>query len=290
MKTLSSRLLIRCIGICILFLPVLASQAKEIQLSMPNQLMGLAQYWPNDKTKPAILVLHGFLQTGEFSTIQYITDELVNNEYPVLAPTLSLNVNLRRQGLTCDSIHTHNINDNNREIQLWLEWLKQQGYQSIILIGHSSGNLQLISFLQQNRDPAIKALIAVSPGTIWNPYKQEETIADIKKATAAKNSSPKTLNKYTLGFCEENYNSTAENFLSYANWTESHLLKSFKELNLANQVIIGSSDPYIPSQWAEKLRNANIKVTIIKGANHFFSGEAEFLLQDSIIKILDNDI
>jgi pimeloyl-ACP methyl ester carboxylesterase len=214
----------------------------------------------------------------------------VNNDYPVLAPTLSLNVNLRRQGLTCDSVHTHNISDNNREIKRWIQWLKQQGYQSIILIGHSSGNLQLVSYLHDNTDPAIKALIAVSPGTTWNPYKLEQTHHDILLATEAAKKSPSTLNKYSLGFCENNYTATAENYLSYASWSDTYLLQNIKQLTIRTDVIIGNKDPYLPAHWAERLRQENIKVTVIDGANHFFSGGAEFLLQDSIINTLNKDM
>lgn len=289
MKPLFFSQLIRCILLLSICLPAVPALAREVQLTMPNQRTAIAHYWSNDKDKPAVLVLHGFLQTSEFSTIQFITDELVNNDYPVLAPTLSLNVNLRRQGLACDSVHTHNISDNNQEIKHWIQWLKQQGYQSIILIGHSSGNLQLVSYLHDNPDPAIKFLIAVSPGTIWNPYKLEQTQHNILLATEAAKKSPTTLNKYSLGFCEDNYTATAKNYLSYASWSDTYLLKNIKELNVSTEVIIGNNDPYLPARWAEKLQQQGIKVTVIDGANHFFSGNAEFQLQDSIIKTLNKN-
>ncbi|MDH5484402.1 MAG: alpha/beta hydrolase [Gammaproteobacteria bacterium] len=289
MKSLFFSHLIRCILLLSVCLPAAPALAREVQLTMPNKQTAIAHYWPNDKNKTAVLVLHGFLQTSEFSTIQFITDELVNNDYPVLAPTLSLNVNLRRQSLACDSVHTHNINDNNQEIKRWIQLLEQQGYQSIILIGHSSGNLQLISYLHDYPDPAIKALIAVSPGTTWNPYKLEQTQHDILLATEAAKKSSSTLNKYSLGFCENNYTATAENYLSYANWSDTYLLNAIKQLNISTDVIIGNKDPYLPARWIERLRQQNINITVIDGANHFFSGDAEFLLQDSIITILNKD-
>jgi len=147
----------------------------------------------------------------------------------------------------------------------------------------------LISFLQSNTDPAIKHLITVSPGTAWNPNKLEQTIADIQQANKDIETSENTIEKYSLGFCEHNYKTTANNFLSYANWTETVLLKSFEDIKIKTQVIIGNNDPYIPNNWAKKLRKKNINVTVIDGANHFFNGDAEFLLQDNIINILDNN-
>ena len=255
---------VRLIVSLILYLAVSSAAAKDIQLEMPNKLIGIASYHPDNIDKTAILVLHGFLQTRDFSTIQFISNELIDNDYPVLIPTLSLNKNLRRQSLDCDSIHTHNLEDNNLEIKQWIHWLKKQGYQSIILIGHSSGNMQLISFLQNHPDPAIKRFIAISPGTTRNPYKQEQTIKDIQLAKQIAKTSSDNLSKYSLGFCEENYTSTAQNFLSYASWTETDLLIGLKELDIDTHVITGNDDPYVPDDWAEKLRQNNIKVTLIE--------------------------
>ncbi len=283
MKQLFRSHAIRGIILIILCLPSISITAKEIQLEMPNKLTGIAQYHPDNSDKAAVLVLHGFLQTHEFSTIQFITNELIDNNYPVLAPTLSLNIDLRHLSKACESIHTHNIEDNNPEIKQWVQWLKEQGHQSIILIGHSSGNLELISFLQNINDPAIKSLIAVSPGTTWNPYKQEQTIDDIRNAKKIARTSANDLNKYSLGFCEHNYTTTAKNFLSYSNWTEDRLLRSLQGLDIKTLVITGDNDPYVPDNWAEKLQKKDINVLVIKGANHFYSGDAEFLLQDSII-------
>ena len=280
---------IRGILFIILLLSASPITAKEIRLEMPNKLTGIASYHANDTDKAAVLVLHGFLQTHEFSTIQFIINALVDSDYPVLAPTLSLNTDLRRQSKACDSVHTHNIEDGNLEIKRWIQWLKKQGHQSIVLIGHSSGNLQLISFVQNNTEPAINALIAVSPGTIWNPYKQVQTVDDILDATKTTKTSTDKLSKYSLGFCDNNYMTTAENFLSYSNWTEGRLLKSLQTIGIKTLVITGDNDPYVPDNWAKKLVENNVHIEVIKGANHFYSGEAEFLLQDAIINGLENN-
>lgn len=287
MKPLSHSYFIRSLLVLTLYLSASIGIAKEIQLIMPNKQTALAEYRPHDKNKPAVLILHGFLQTSDFNTIQFIADELSDNDYSVIAPTLSLNKNKRRQSLPCNSIHTHNVEENNYEIKQWVSWLKKQGYKSIVFVGHSIGNLQLVSYLKNNADPAYKLFIAISPGTAWNTSKLEQTRRDIKQANKIFKTSPKKINKYSLGFCEENYNTTAKNFLSYANWTESVLLESFSKPSIDTHIIIGDSDAYIPVNWDKKLRKKNISVSVIEGANHFFNGDAEFTLQDNIISTLE---
>lgn len=288
MKPLFCNRLTNYILLLILCVPSISSMAKEIQLEMPNKLTGLAEYRTGNKDKPVILILHGFLQTSEFSTVQFIVNELIDNEYPILAPTLSLNIANRRQSLACDSVHTHNIEDNNLEVDRWIQWLKKQGYQSIVLIGHSTGNFQLISYLQTFSNSEIKYLIAVGPGTSWNPYIHKQVMLDDQLAEEVLRAPVRRIEKYSLGFCENNYMAMPENYRSYSKWTETYVLNTFEKLAINTQVIIGNSDSFLPSNWAEKLRKRNINVTVIDGANHFFNGDVEFMLQEKIINILNN--
>ncbi len=290
MKTFCYGNMSRYILLLILCVPFFSIQAKEIQLQLPNQLTATAEYYPNNPDRPVVLVLHGFLQSNEFSTVRYIVDELLNNDYSVLAPTLSLNINRRKQSLNCDSLHTHNLNSDNVEINQWIEWLKKQGYQSIVLVGHSSGNMQLINYLQNKTEPVIKSLIAVSPVTVWNNYKIEQTRNEIEQAKKAVKSSLNKNQKYTIGFCDRSYITTPENFLSYAIWSDTYLLDRIVKLPIKKQVIIGDNDSYAPTNWLNRLRNNNIKVTVLEGADHFFSGDAEFLLQDSLIESLQDNL
>jgi hypothetical protein len=150
--------------------------------------------------------------------------------------------------------------------------------------------MQLINYLQNTTDPVIKSLIAVSPVTVWNNYKIEQTRNEIEQAKKAVQSSLNKNQKYTIGFCDRSYITTPENFLSYASWSDTYLLDRIVKLPIKMQVIIGDNDSYAPTNWVDRLRNNNIKVTVLEGADHFFSGDAEFLLQDSLIERLQDNL
>ena len=81
--------------------------AETVSHTLDNGTTTLADYRKGDENKPAFLLLHGFLQTHNFSTIQSMADELADTGYTVLAPTLSHGVDNRNQSIACDALHTH---------------------------------------------------------------------------------------------------------------------------------------------------------------------------------------
>ena len=132
--------------------------ASEMSLQLPSGIKALADYRKGSMDKPAVLVLHGFLQTYHFSTVRLIVGELSDAGYTVLSPTLTLNIDQRRASLTCDAIQHHSAEQATRELGAWVEWLKKNGYKRIILIGHSTGSNHLLSYLHANRDPAVRSM------------------------------------------------------------------------------------------------------------------------------------
>ena len=117
-----------------------------------------AEYLIGERGKPAVLLLHGFLQTREFPTVATLARGLQDAGYTVLSPTLSLNIPNRAQSLACEAVHTHSLDDDVIEIARWVGWLKSQGHHSIVLVGHSFGSLQLLAYLSLKPDAAVKGL------------------------------------------------------------------------------------------------------------------------------------
>ena len=112
-------------------------------------LLPAPNIWTAQRDKPAVLLLHGFLQTRDFPTVATLARGLRDAGYPVLSPTLSLNIPNRSQSLACEAIHRHSLDDDIGEIARWVDWLKSHGHRSIVLIGHSFGSLQLLAYLCQ---------------------------------------------------------------------------------------------------------------------------------------------
>lgn len=260
----------------------------EINVTLANGLNTLAEYRTGKKDKPAVLVLHGFLQTHRFSTIRLIENELSDAGYSVLSPTLTLNISQRRTSLTCDAIQNHTVEQSIDEIALWVNWLKQQGYKRIILIGHSTGSNRLLSYLHRKPDPAILSLIATAVGPIESWRYPDESRQQLSQARAAIATNDAGLKQYTLAFCHNTYTAPAKSYLSYRQWSSTHLLESLKSSPVPTTVVLGMSDKWLPPNWGDTIENASIPLVRIPEANHYFSGVAEFDFQAAILSLVDD--
>lgn len=262
-------------------LPAIA-QCDEITIRIPTGLKAMGNYHQGEKGKPAILVLHGFLQTHQFSTVRLIATELADAGYTILSPTLTLNIDQRSTSLSCDAIQHHSVEQATQEIVAWINWLKQQGKRRIILIGHSTGSDHLLSYLHNRPDPAVVAFIATSVGPVDNWQKPDEYRRQRAKAKTAVATGDKSLKTYSLVFCRNNYTAPASDFLSYLRWDRNWIINSLKASPVPTTVVLGKEDKWLPPKWSTAIKQARIPLISIPEANHYFSGISEFDFQEAI--------
>jgi dienelactone hydrolase len=269
----------------LLLTPVSAFSA-EIAERFSNGLTLLAEYREGDPQKPAVLVVHGFLQTHRFSTVQLINNELAEAGYSVLSPTLSLNISARKNSLTCDAIQNHTVAQASEEIAFWIDWLKRSGHSRLLLVGHSTGSNRLLSYLQNHPDPAVAALIATAVGPIENWRYPHESQQQLKQAKAEQSRGDTTLGHYTLSFCHKNYTAPTSGYLSYMQWRSEWLIEAMQKSPVPLTVVLGGSDKWLPPDWAERLDKAALNTVSIPEANHYFSGIGEFEFQAAILSLV----
>lgn len=279
--------LYRSLGWLLLALYYSSAMAGEIAIPLSSGNKALADFRPGEPGKPAIFLLHGFLQTYHFSTIQLVADALSDNGYTVLAPTLTLNIDQRRNGLGCEAIQNHTAADANREIADWLAWLKKQGYPHIIAIGHSSGSMQLLSYLSEQPQPTVDYFIATAIGPIGDWHHPEAVRQQLSAAQQRLQQSPNAIHNYTLAFCQNNYTAPARAYLSYMEWSQPWVLQHLKQSPVPLHLIIGGGDQWLPPDWGDTLRATALPLTIIDGASHNFTGPQEFDFQETILALLD---
>lgn len=275
-------------GLCgvLLGLCALAAAASEISIPLSNGKQGLADFRRGSAERPAIFLLHGFLQTYRFSTIQLIADELASSGYTTLAPTLTLNINQRRQGMSCDAIQNHSVAEGNQEIADWIAWLRTQGYSRIVAIGHSSGSMRLLNYLSEQPPQERIRLIATSIGPIHDWHNPQEVQQQIQRAEELARTHPEQIASYTLGFCSHNYPAPARAYLSYMQWSEAWVLQQLQQLSRHVHVILGTNDNWLPPEWGKRLAGTSIPTTLVEGGSHNFNGAAEFELLDLILSLL----
>lgn len=273
-----ARHLARCMAIFICGLAAIAANAADVEIRVSEQVSATADFRPGKTGKPAILILHGFLQTREFGIIKSLTDTLADAGYTVLSPTLSLGISYRKSSLNCEALHLHDMAGDVSEIQQWVQWLRKRGYTQIIGLGHSFGATQLLAWAERYPDREF-TLVGVSL-TGATPFKPNSKPAAMPKGMASKD-----LLHAPLSFCET-YIAPARQYASYYEWMEKRVLTAAKAFKGTTYVILGSADNYIPQGWAGKLSKAGVKTVIIKGANHFMEGTHEFDMLEATLDIL----
>ena len=265
------------------------SIAETVSLEINNGLIAQADYRPGDRNKPTILLLHGFLQTHQFSIIQSISNELSDNGYTILAPTLTMGINKRSQSMTCDMIQSHKFGDHHKELDSWVNWLKQKGDDEVILIGHSTGALRLISYTGQKNAPEnnITRVILISPTMPATTNKPAVLKNNLDTAYSLVKKGHTEPGKFSLAYCSESYTSSAEAYISYASLTEKKFFEYLKKTDIPLEIILGNNDKLIPENWYTQLKQAGANITLIEGANHFYSNGNEFDLFDAINSIIE---
>ncbi len=280
-------LLARLLALLQLGLIALPSQAAIIKEKLPSGLYGVADYRAGSKNRPAVMILHGFLTTFNFNTVFGAIELLAENGYTVLAPNLSLGINARKQGLPCDAIHTHTMEQDLEETAFWVNWLVKQGAKNVVLIGHSIGSLILLAYASDKPHPAVTMLIATSMSFANNFNSDAEIKKQLRTAHEYKTKGDKSLYPYTLSYCKGNFLAPAEVYLSYSKWTKQRVLAALKRIRFPVHIIMGGADKRFDKQWLDQLSRAGANMIIIPGANHFFDDQHEFDLHDSFLTILE---
>ena len=260
--------------------------ADVLRLSLPGGRTVNADFRPGDVRAPAVLVLHGFLQTNEFLATQNIINGLFAEGNTILGPNLSLGVPNRQVSRQCQAAHQHTFDEDLREIDFWVEWLRKRGHRSVILVGHSWGSQIALGYAQTYSRAPVDAVIAISlVHDEQGPKLRAKQIAEAKSRLARKDTS---LHGYALSFCKS-FMATPSSYLSYAHWDDARVLQTLMQLRsrgLPVYAIVGSKDTRIDDKWVRELRQRVTRLTVVDGANHFFSSVHEFELVDRLSAIV----
>jgi pimeloyl-ACP methyl ester carboxylesterase len=264
--------------------PTLA-HAVIVQQEMRPGIPANAEYLIGERSKPAVLLLHGFLQTRDFPTVATLSRGLQDAGYTVLSPTLSLNIPARSQSLACEAVHKHSLDEDVAEIGHWVSWLKSHGHHNIVLLGHSFGSMQLLVYLSRKPDAAVRGFIGASLieaqiGASSRPA----LIVELEKRVSGKQ---RALVTQSLSFCR-NYTSTPGGLLSYVRWDQPRLLAALKASPVSAQLIMGDADEMLGRTWLKSLERVQTPLMIVHGANHFMDGQHEFDLLDNTLKSLES--
>lgn len=262
-----------------------SAHATQVMLDMRPNLPATAEYQAGARDKPAILLLHGFLQTRESPPVATLARGLADAGYSVLTPTLTLGIPGRRQSLACEAIHNNSLDDDLAEIDRWVKWLRGKGHRHIVLIGHSFGSLQLLAYLSGKPDPAVTGLVGVSLVEAQIGAMPREPL--IERLTAQVARHDRNLVNYPLSYCGK-YPTTPEALLSYVRRDQARTLAALHQLGNRTLLVMGSADDRMTQGWLRALQHLQTPLVVIDGGNHFMDGEHEFDLLEHTLAFLQS--
>lgn len=274
----------------------------------PVSYKGLAADFYDADGNVAVILLHGTLAHNRMEIINTFAT-LISEDYgyPVLTPNLSLN-NKDRMGeqiqtstkgyaslTACDINHTHKYEDAVSELATWVDYLKQQGFEQIVVTGHSRGGRQVSAYLAGASDePAVVGGVLIASGLSRN----ERNITNYKKDTGL--DLPEILAQFSklpqdqyvdvpkFIYCD-NPKVTAGAFIAEYEDNPAHSapFNVQKITNIPILVIGGSEDTVVPnieSDFESLADQENLTIEVIDGADHFFR---DLYADDAAIMIVD---
>lgn len=260
-----------------------AGHGGVIEARLPSGKMATAEFHAGRRGQPAVLILHGFLQTHTFPTVDSTKDALSAAGYTVVAPTLSLGISRRNRSLPCEALHLHTLDEDVAEVAFWVKWLVRKGHARIVLIGHSFGNLQLLAYLGRTPSPTVKKLVMISLTDVElkQDAQQRAQLANALKTRVARND--QTLAEVEFGHCRK-YVGPPAALLSYLRLSRKSILADLADAPAPALVIMGGKDDRMGPDWVDTLTARGIDVRVIPGATHFFDNQYEFDLQEAVLE------
>jgi dienelactone hydrolase len=262
-------------------LPALGHNGKEVEAKLPSGKIASAHYHVGKLGPPAVLILHGFLQTRSFPTVASATDALATANYTVLAPTLSLGISRRNQSLPCEAVHTHSLDEDLAELSFWVRWLIDHGHRRIVLVGHSFGSVQILKYLTGKPPPEVSKAVLISLVEVrvkQDPDQRARLARELRERAAR---GDKSLVDAEFAYCKR-YVAPPSAFLSYLTVSRDTILDGLARARVPVDVLLGGADDRMGSDWIDRLKTQHVTVRVIEGANHFFDNQYEFDLQDAL--------
>lgn len=268
-----------------LVLSASSSYAESVKLSNASAQVIAADFTQGSNNMGPILLLHGFLQTNKFSTINRLGTDLNDSGYTVLSPTLSLGISNRKESLSCEAIHMHSMDKDADELRQWIAWLYKKTGRQVTVIAHSAAGSTVLKYMEDKNAMYIGHAILISLTYINDNLYSNENFHYKEKALKAVNSGKNPLDAYALHYCKT-YPTDARAFLSYYNWDRAKVGKVVSDFNDHISIILGTGDKRVEPDWRQQLKEQNSHVILIEGANHFFDQAYEFDLTAAVEKLL----
>jgi len=257
----------------------MSNQNQLLQISTSDGLYLHGFYCPTDDKKVAILHIHGF--EGNFYENNFIYSLIKATKKNNIA---FLTVNTRGNNKNSDfntidgkytTIGSWNelLEEAHLDISAWIKFLLDEGYQEIILQGHSLGTIKVIRYLFEGKyKDKINKLVLLAP------FEKRSLPSDLSPKTGKSWDNQSDLSRI-FDFSATDYN-----------------FPILKQIKIPTKIIVGEKDPcFFPSDKNNYRKAMDILLThisnsqgvFIPNALHSFSPN-EDLMSKEVIKFVDS--
>jgi len=269
----------------LLVLAGVQAQASEVSLDQAGLKLN-ASWMPAGEewqSGPVLLMTHGTLAHGRMEIMATLQQLFSDAGLSSLSITLGLGQSDRHGMYDCATLHTHRHTDALDEIGLWLQWLKAQGAEQVVLLGHSRGGNQTAWFALERDDPVVKKVVLIAPLT-WDEQAEagsyekrygEPVSKLLAQAQAQVDAGKGNAEIKTSGFiyCAD-ATATADAVLSYykpePRMDTPSLMPKIDKPVLVIAATNDESVPGLPDRLAPLAEQGEIELVVIDGADHFF--------------------
>lgn len=237
---------------------------ETVHAEVAPGLTGVARYYAGPLRRPAVLLLHGFLDSAEQHPVSTLQQGLAETGFAVLAPTLTLGVERRHQRLACQALHLHHLGQDVRELAIWIDWLVARGYRRVVLASFGAGLIQVVDYLGRSPSGKVGAVLAMVPDDPDYPWGTEVMRTHRRLARAAVSRGDDRIGEYRLAACRR-YRAPAQAFLSYASWDRKSLLRRLRELSVPLRVIVGETEA--GNAWPDSLAAVGVDLQRLRNTS-----------------------
>lgn len=263
-----------------------------------------AYYIPAD-SKTAVLHIHGF--EGNFYEnhfVHVLADTFSSNKIPFLAVNTRGNntttyINTTDGKEVTIGAHLELLHEAYRDIDAWIEFLLDKGYEDIVLCGHSLGTIKAVRYLFEGTHiDRVKKLILLAPfdKTSWINKKSHGHWQEYLKIAQEKVAEGKGEERIPADWDASPYS-----YQTYVSWNEdTELSKMFdfynknyhfpvlKKITVPTKIVVGSIDPAFHPSNSDNPQEAmdvllknipNSQGKLIKGAVHSFAPHEQIMAE-----------
>lgn len=249
---------------------------------------------------PVVVMTHGTLAHNKMEIMSQLQKLFKENDISSLSINLSLGLDDRKGMYDCAVTHTHKHTDAVEEISVWLNWLKRQGADNLILLGHSRGGNQTAWYAAEHADNVVKNVILIAPAT-WSAdyagknyqqrYKKDLNTVLAEAEALVKQGKGNTVMKNTGHIYCEDTSVTAESFVSYNKPDQRFDTPSLLTKIKAPVLVFAGSEDNVVKDLEQKVKplvqKGKIDLIVVEGAGHMFRDLYAEDMMDMIVEYLE---